>query len=132
MEQEKTKAKEKKKEMGKRGPKPKSEEEKRKHPVTCRLTDREMEQLDKGKPENMTRGEWLRTKALKRKLPRSIPEINRQAYTNLARLAGNLNQYIKAINQGRATGPAPELNFLYDEVQKLRGQLIGLKDESED
>ncbi len=107
------------------GPDPKPEAELRKHPVTCRLTDKELEILDQGKPEKMTRGAWLRTKALKRKLPRTIPEINREAYANLSRLASNLNQYVRAVNQGRANGQIFDLKIMYSEVQKLRTELIG-------
>ena len=111
------------------GPTPKPEAEKRKHLFACRLTDSELDQLDQGRPPGMTRGAWLRTKALKRKLPRQIPEVNRQSYIELARLAGNLNQYVKAINQGRATEPAPDLQVMYNEVQKLRSELLGIKDD---
>jgi hypothetical protein len=112
--------------MGKRGPDPKPESELRKHPVTCRLTDIELKQLDQGKPDGMSRGEWLRTKALKRKLPRAMPEVNREAYVELARLTANLNQYMRAVNQNRVPEPGPglDLSSIYEAVQQLRRELI--------
>lgn len=117
----------------KRGPDPKPESELRKHPITCRLTDQELEQVDQGKPQGMSRGEWIRTKALKRKLPRSIPEMNRQAYAELARLAANLNQYMRAVNQGEVPDQEPDLFSIYEAVNALRRQIIGVaEDESED
>jgi hypothetical protein len=73
----------------------------------------------------MTRGEWLRTRALKRRLPRAIPEINREAWASLARVSGNLNQYMRAVNEGRADRPAVDLAELREKVDALRRGLIG-------
>ncbi len=84
--------------MSRRGPKPKPESEKRKHPVTCRLTDIEAVKVDERRGQ-MTRGEWIRTAALKRP-PKIIPTVNREAWLALSKLAGNLNQIAKAVNQG--------------------------------
>jgi len=112
--------------MGKRGPEPKPETELRRHPITCRVTDAELIRIDAGRPEGMTRGEWIRTKALKRKLPRAIPEINRKAWADLARSLGNLNQIAKHLNQGGGdlAGAVATVEQIRAEVQKLRQQLI--------
>ena len=75
----------------KRGRKPKSAPDKRQHLVACRLTDAEQAQLERGRGA-LSAGEWLRTLALARRLPRAIPEINLEAYAELARASANLNQ----------------------------------------
>ncbi|MBS0014244.1 MAG: hypothetical protein KFF46_09765 [Desulfobacterales bacterium] len=111
--------------MGKRGPTPKAKAELRRHPITCRLTDVELDRLDRGRPEKMTRGEWLRTKALKRKLPRQIPELNREAWTTLSTAVSNVNQLSKSINQGtRSELAAADLADLIAQIQAVRLQLL--------
>jgi hypothetical protein len=90
------------------------------------VTDAELRRLDQGRPEKMTRGEWLRTKALKRDLPRAIPEVNREAWTTLSTAVANLNQLAKAINQGtRSELAAADLSDLVAQVQAVRLQLLG-------
>lgn len=100
------------------------ENEKRKHAVTCRLTDEEAERVDRIRGA-ITRGEWLRRAALS-KPPRTIPELNRQAWLELSRLAGNLNQLARAVNEGRGRD-LPQVDFegLRGLIQRLRLELIG-------
>lgn len=60
--------------------------------ISTRLSDAELADLDsKRQALNMARGEYLRCAALD-VLPRSIPELNREAWIELARSASNLNQ----------------------------------------
>jgi len=109
----------------KTGPKPKPKSELRKHQVNARLNEAELKQLDQGRPEKVTRGSWIRIRALARELPRPIPEINRDAWTALATAVANLNQLTKAVNQGRVTGVTPaELEALTTQVQNLRLELL--------
>ena len=69
---------------------------------------------------------YLRSAGLTR-LPRPIPALNREAWADLARVGGNINQYQAAINEGRATGYPPEiLCELRDLVQALRRDLLGV------
>ena len=110
--------------MGKRGPAPKPESEKRRHQINCRVTDSELIRIDAGRPSGMSRGEWIRTKALKRNLPRVIPEVNREAWADLARVAGNLNQMARHLNQGNG-----DLAAALDEVARLRKKLIGVMED---
>ena len=50
----------------------------------------------------------VRRIVLGRRLPQPVPRVNLRAWAKLGPLAGNLNQYMKAINQGRAGGvPCP-------------------------
>ena len=66
MEEQEQEAQKPKANWRKRGPKPRPKAELRRHPVTCRVTDAELAEIDDRRPEGMTRGEWLRTAALRR------------------------------------------------------------------
>ena len=110
------------------GPAPKKPEDMRTRQVNARLTEAEYKALITGKPAGVPVGVWLRTRALKRRLPRAIPEVNREAWADLARVSGNLNQYMRAINEGRANQPAVDVDLaeLRRLVDALRRELIGL------
>jgi hypothetical protein len=108
------------------GPAPKKPEDMRTRQVNARLTEAEYKALITGKPAGVPVGVWLRTRALKRRLPRAIPEVNQQAWASLARVSGNLNQLARAINEGRADRPAVDLAELRRLVDDLRRELIGL------
>lgn len=69
---------------------------------------------------------WMRMAALSRQLPpQRVPEINREVYAELARLAGNFNQLARAANTGRAVVPLPLLNAVQDKLTRLRLELLG-------
>lgn len=107
--------------MNKRGPKPIPEAMRRKHGITCRLTDAELERLRQGKPPGMSIGEWLRTRALNRQLPKTIPEINQKAWANLARAHGNL----AAIATAMRSGEFVQIWGIRATVDRFRLALIG-------
>ena len=103
------------------GPDPLPADERRTHCVSVRLNARELQLLDERRARvGMQRGEYLRVAALKR-IPRSIPEINRQAWSELARAAANLNQIARHINAGDALS----LDEVSDALHKFRLALIG-------
>lgn len=108
-----------------RGRKPVPAHLSRRHPVTCRLTDDELARADERRGA-LTRGEWLRRAALAR-LPRAIPAVNRDAWTELARLAANLNQVAHRLNvDSAAPGPtSADLAELRAAVQAVRLSLLG-------
>lgn len=120
----------------KHGPDPLPPDQRRRHSIGVYLTDAERQQLEALAIPNGTEGmhnlgirrrlaRHLRTAGLN-SAPPQIPTINRQAWASLSRVAGNLNQYQAAINEGRATGYPPEvLEELRDQVQALRLELIG-------
>lgn len=109
-----------------RGRKPIPEAEQRRHPVTCRLTDAERDHVDASRG-SVTRGEFIRRAALSA-APRVVPEVNREAWVELARLSSNLNQLVRHLNERRpgATPPA-QLDKLRAAVVRLRADLIGLE-----
>ena len=100
-------------------------EEKREHCVSVRMNEAELARLD-AERGRFHRGEWLRrTWSLTQPKP-PVPEVNRQAWAELARLAGNLNQAMKAFHEGRLRGVDPSvLEELFAQVHGLRRALIG-------
>lgn len=119
-------------EMGEKrrhGPKPKPPEEQRRHGISCRVNDAEIALIDQRRGK-VSRGEWLRLAALS-KPPRIVPEVNKVAWADLARAAGNLNQLARAINEGRwpvKDGPSAQATIMEMRAQMdaLRASLIGL------
>lgn len=111
--------------MGKRGPKPKDADELRTVCVACRLTADEAAELAQGKPPGMSRGEWLRHRALSRRLPRPIPEVNREAWRDLSRVAGNLATIATAMRAGEYI----ETDDIKKHVAELRNRLIGVEND---
>ena len=110
----------------KRGRKPIPEPEKRRHAVTCRLTDAERDHVDASRGK-VTGGEFIRRAALSA-VPRVVPEVNREAWVELARLGSNLNQLVRHLNERRPGTPPPvKLIDLQDSVVCLRADLIGLE-----
>ena len=111
-----------------RGPAPLDADDKRDHTVSVRLNAGELDRLDTLRAQvSMQRGEYLRAAAL-HLLPPTIPALNREAWAAMARVAGNLNQYQTAINEGRAHEyPHGFLDELRDMVQGFRRDLIGVR-----
>ena len=114
-----------------RGPSPLDASEKRIHCVSVRLNGGDLAKLDalRGRYQ---RGEWLRMAGFG-KLPPTIPAVNREAWAALATVVSNVNQYQAAIHQGKAHAiPAGVLEALQEQVQALRRELLGVRDDVED
>lgn len=111
-----------------RGPLPKDSEDRRNHTVSVRLNPSELKKLDEQREKvSMDRGEYLRVAGLHR-LPPTIPEINREAWSSLVRVSANLNQYQAAINGGLVRDyPDGLLSEVKELVQFLRRDLIRLR-----
>jgi len=105
-----------------RGPKPRPKAELRRHPITCRVTDAELAEIDDRRPKSMTRGEWLRTAAL-HQAPARVPAVNQEAWGHAGRIAGGLTTLAKAAAEGRTVGVDPdaieELRLALAEVRRL-------------
>lgn len=99
---------------------------------TLRVTPAEGEELaEHARRACVSVSEFLRRRALGQPLPpAAAPAINVQAYTQLARLASNLNQ---AMHHANASGMLDKENFLttvsacHQLVQELRQELIAAK-----
>lgn len=71
--------------------------------------------------------EWLRTAALGLTV-KSVPAINRAAYSELSKLAANINQIAHVANATSAVNTSDLIKTLSEvriEVQTLRSELIG-------
>lgn len=123
-----------------RGPPPLPPAEKRRHRVSVYLNDAELaallgwvfpgQRVD-GAALGVRRelGRYMRDATFDR-LPPQIPAINREAWLELSRMAGNLNRYQVAIEQGHAQGMPPALVAeLREQVQALRRDLLGVHDQ---
>lgn len=115
--------------MAKRGPTPRAPADLRKLRVSVYLTAAELADLDRLRG-GVGRGAWLRRAGLGQS-PRSVPPINREAWAELARVAGNLNQHQRTINEGRAAPGPVDLAEIRAVVDALRRELLGVADESE-
>lgn len=112
--------------MGKRGPAPKPESEHRNTRVSVYFSDDELAALDRRRG-GRSRGQWLREAGLG-ELPALVPELNRQAWADLSRVAGLLKRYVVAIEVGNAHGmPSEVVTGLRDQVQQLRNDLLGIQ-----
>jgi len=78
--------------------------------VPIRLTQIERDELQsKARDASVSLSEYVRRAAFLRRLPpRSVPEVNRETYVELARVGNNLNQLMRAIHEGRVQVLLPE------------------------
>lgn len=117
--------------MAKRGPAPLPPEQHRTVRVNVYLHPDEAALLDRARDRvGLGRSAYMRLAALNR-LPPTIPEVNRRAWLELARLAGNLNQHQRAINEGRIDSSisAEDIASLRGVVDALRRELVGMSDD---
>ncbi len=126
-----------------RGPAPKPLTELRNHRISIYLTDKELIALvaqafpgDEVDPANpglrQALARYMRDATFDR-IPPQIPAINREAWIELSRLAGNFNGYLVAIKQSHAHGMPPDLIAgIRDQVQVLRRELIGISSATAD
>ena len=115
--------------MGKYG-RPKLSDEERRTALTLnvRLNASEREIVEqKAHDAGVTPTEWARLAALERSPParRVIPEINREAWLELARLAATLNAALGRFRSGEEDGLASLTEPLRGELAHVRNLLIG-------
>ncbi len=116
--------------MGKRGPAPRPISEHRLTRVSVYFSTDELKLLDKNRG-GRSRSHFLRGTGLGQ-ITVKIPEINRQAWQELARTSGLLNQYITAIKVGNAQGVPPNvIEDMKHQVDQLRRELLGVSDQDE-
>jgi len=75
------------------------DEQRRRHTVSTRFNKAELHELDRlSTSVGLRRGEYLRLAAFQA-LPPTIPELNKQAWQELSKAAGNLNQIAYQLNR---------------------------------
>lgn len=102
------------------GRQPKPETDLHRNVVNVWLTDDELADLER-KRGKMRRGAYLRACYLNR-VPPLIPELNREAWTELSRAASNLNQIAKALHE-----EVPDIENVRQSLDAFRRALIGAK-----
>lgn len=112
--------------MAKRGRKEIPFVDKRRHGISCRLTNSELKLCDARRGEH-TRGEWMRMGALT-KLPPVIPALNREAWIQLSHAAANLNQLSRTLNSGDAVDAVETRRTLGE----FRLSLLGARNEGDE
>lgn len=104
--------------------------ERRNIKTTVTLNRLEAEQLAlKSEDAGMDCASYIRVAALGNAIT-AVPKLNREAYIELARLAGNLNQLMRHINSDKSVVVRGEqlgagLEKLSVQVQALRASLLG-------
>lgn len=104
-----------------RGPKQVASDEKRTHCASVRLNSVELATFNERRGK-MRLGEFLR-RAATANLPPTIPEINREAWVQLAKAASNLNQIAAKLNRGGSLN-IPEIQAA---LQVFRLRLLGVE-----
>ncbi len=121
-----------------RGGRPrKAAEDRRTERVALYLTPAERVELERRTAMTGWRdvGAYVRRAIMAQRSPRAtVPQLNMQAYGELARMAANLNQLTRHLNEGGALDGATaarlgvELERLGGEVRALRLGLLGIKE----
>ena len=79
---------------------------------------------DKARAAGLSLAAFLRQAVLARRLT-AIPLVSAARWAELAHTTANLNQLLRHLNAGKATGVSPALvKKLLDEVQALRHDLL--------
>lgn len=106
-------------------------EEVRRRTIGVRVNAAELKVLqEKADICGLPLAQWMRQVALSRVAPRPrVPEVNREAYADLARLAGNINQLVKITHRGQTNLPIELLYVLQEAINNVRLGLIGVVDD---
>jgi hypothetical protein len=106
--------------MGKRGPEPKPENELRSVRLSVFMTEVEAAEIERRAGlVKMRTPAYLREAGLDR-LPPTVPELNRTAWTQLAKAAANLNQIARHLN----SDDHPAFADIRDALAKFRVSLL--------
>ena len=95
-----------------------------------RLTDAELQDIcTAARACNMPPSVFMRSVVLGKKIDSKppVPQINAQAYTQLGKVGGNLNQIALKLNSGKEPDEnlAAALSQLAGVLKSIRGQLLG-------
>lgn len=97
--------------------------------VPIRVSPEERTQLmDAAKRFHVSLSEFVRRAALKLRMPpAAAPEVNRETYRELCRIGNNVNQLMRAVNEGRVGQVDPQiLAELRNLVKEVGLQCLGV------
>ena len=97
--------------------------------VPIRVSPEERTQLyEAAKRFSVSLSEFVRRAALKLRMPAAAaPEVNRETYRELCRIGNNVNQLMRAVNEGRVGQVDPILlGELRDLVKEVGLQCLGV------
>lgn len=107
------------------GPAPLPADQQRGHRLSVYVTEAERAELERrAERSGMRTPAYLRESGLNR-LPPTIPEVNREAWSALARSAANLNQIARSLNAGDSL----QAKQIRAALLEFRRDLIGAKGE---
>jgi hypothetical protein len=101
--------------------------------VKARITNREKLQIEfRANLAGLKVSDYLRKTALQREIPRPIPQVNKETYSELTRIGININQLTRAVNTALKLGHSPtidpaELENLQQTLKKLQLELLGVE-----
>jgi hypothetical protein len=104
--------------------------------VKARITNREKLQIEfLANLAGLRVSDYLRKTALQREIPRPIPQVNKETYSELTRIGININQLTRAVNTAVKLVHSPtidpgELETLRQTLKKLQLELLGAAGES--
>lgn len=111
------------------GGRPTVPEAEQRKPLSIRLSDSERKAAQAAATAaGMSLSAYMRELVNGKRVQAVVPEVNRQAYADLARLAGNLNQLTARLNAGGDAGDElPRLlRDTAESVRRLRLELMGI------
>ena len=102
--------------------------------IPIRVTSEERSLLkEAARAVNVSLSEFIRRLALKKRMPPvGVGKVNRETYSELCRIGNNLNQLVRAVNEGRALGV--DLNLLAGLrtcIKEIGFQTLGVQDDRE-
>ena len=113
-----------------RGGRPPVDSAQRRRPLSVRFSPAESDELTAAaRAAGLPVSVYVRDRALGRPVRGPVPEVNRAAYAELARAAGNLNQLAAHANAGNVVDGAElrhVIEAVRDQVQTLRLALLGV------
>ena len=109
------------------GPKPRPADEIRSERITMRLTPAEVAPIRAGAEAAGLSDSAYAYRLLVDRRPIIIPELNRDAWGELARLSANLNQTMRAVNVVLKAGHHPDLRQLPDQISEVSAQVAEVR-----
>jgi len=99
----------------------------RRRVICVKLTVEEFERVcRRAARHKLKRAVFVRRVALGKTLPRAVPEVNRETYYQLARMAGCLNVWTRKVRAGeRPEEEGPEIEAIRELLRQVKREVVG-------